>query len=49
MRSAPAGALAFLPPLPGLGLFVTQVRWLTPPANFRGASGSKKRPVFKIV
>ncbi len=23
----------YLPHLPGLGLFVTQVRWLTPPAN----------------
>ena len=44
-RSAPAGAGESLPPLPGLGSFVNGFRWLTPPANFSGASGSKKRPV----
>jgi hypothetical protein len=39
ISAAPAGAR----------FFVTGFRWLTPPANFRGASGTKKRPVFKSV
>ena len=35
---------------PGRGLTVSQqVRWLTPPANFRGAFGSGEGPVFKLV
>ena len=46
-RSAPAGAREFPPPQPGLALFVTRLRWLAPPANFRGVSGSSQNPVFK--
>ena len=33
----------------GVKAFDRAIRWLTPPANFRGASGSKERPFFKVV
>ena len=40
--------MEFPPPLPGLGHFGWRFRWLTPPANFHRASGSKTPPVFTI-